>query len=75
VRIDIGSYVRIIPEYIGEPTLNGQSGIVEALPTRDHPDDYLIKLDGGPSKNPHFAGRMIRVSGAYLELTQPTWRV
>jgi hypothetical protein len=73
MRIDVGSYVRILPEYMGDG--KGQTGHIEALPTKDHPDDYLVKLDGGPSKSPHFAGRIIRISAAYLELTNPTWRV
>jgi len=75
MKIDVGSYVRILGGYNDDTSLSGQTGIIEALPTQDYPNDYLVKLDGGPSKNIHFAGRMIRMPAEYLQLTNPTWRV
>jgi len=68
------TYVRILGGYTDDAALSGQTGVIEALPTKDYPDDYLVKLDGGPSKNIHFAGRMVRVPAEHLQITNPTWR-
>jgi len=75
MKIDVGTYVRILGGYTDDAALSGQTGVIEALPNKDYPDDYLVKLDGGPSKNIHFAGRMVRVPAEHLQITIPTWRV
>ena len=69
MKIDVGSYVRISGEYPADRMLQHQTGYIEALPNNEHPDEYLIKLDGGIAVNPHLNGRLVRVHASYLELT------
>jgi hypothetical protein len=70
MKIEIGYYVRISGDFPGDKTLQNQTGNIEALPNKEHPDEYLVKLDGGPVLNPHFAGRLIRVPANCLELAR-----
>jgi hypothetical protein len=75
MKIDVGTYVRISALYSGDKALINQTGNVEALPNSEHPNDYLIKLDGGINSNPRFAGRVIRVPAIYLELVDQIHRI
>ena len=68
MKIEVGNYVRISGEYPADRILQHQTGYIEALPNNEHPDEYLIKLDGGIAVNPHLAGRLVRVHANYLEL-------
>jgi hypothetical protein len=69
VKIEVGSYVRISDDYPIDRTLQHQTGYIEALPNAEHPDDYLVKLDGGIVLNPHLTGRMLRINARYLEFS------
>ena len=68
MKIEIGSYIRISGDYPTDRTLQNQTGIIEALPNKEHPDEYIIKLDGGINQNPHLTGRLIRMSAKFLGL-------
>jgi hypothetical protein len=70
MKIEIGSYVKISSDYPLDRTLQNQTGNIEALPNKEHPDEYLIILDGGINQNLRLTGRLIRVSAKYLELTK-----
>jgi hypothetical protein len=50
LKIDVGTYVRILGGYTDDAKISGQTGVIEALPSKDYPDDYLVKLDGRPLK-------------------------
>jgi len=69
MKIEVGNYVRISEDYPIDRTLQHQTGYIEALPNAEHPDEYLVKLDGGIVLNPHLKGRILRINARYLEFT------
>ena len=71
MKIDIGNYVRIASDYPSNRTLQNQTGNIVALPNIEHPDEYLIKLDGGVNLSPYIVGRVVRVPASSLELANP----
>jgi len=75
MKIDIGNYVRISADFPADRALQNQTGNIVALPTVEHPDEYLVKLDSGITLNPRFAGRTVRVRASYLELANQIRRV
>jgi len=47
MKIDVGNYVRIASDFPSNRTLQNQTGNIVSLPNIEHPDEYLVKLDGG----------------------------
>ena len=47
MKIDVGNYVRIAIDFPSNRTLQNQTGNIVSLPNIEHPDEYLVKLDGG----------------------------
>ena len=68
MKIGVGSYVRIASDYPSNRTLQNQTGDIVALPSKEHPDEYLIELDGGITLSPHLIGMIVRVPATSLEL-------
>jgi hypothetical protein len=68
MKINVGSYVKIASDYPSNRNLQNQTGHIEALPNKAHPDEYLVKLDGGINSSPHLVGMMVRVPASSLEL-------
>jgi hypothetical protein len=70
MKIEVGSYVRIHNEYPANRNLQNQTGNIVALPDQEHPEEYLIKLDGGVTLSPHLAGMLVRVPAHSLEVAR-----
>jgi hypothetical protein len=68
MKIEIGGYVRIASDYPANRNLQNQTGYIEALPNREHPNEYLVKLDGGVTLSPHLTGMTVRVPASSLEM-------
>jgi len=68
MKIDIGSYVRIATNFPSNRNLQGQTGTIESLSNKEHPREYLVKLDGGGTVSPHLAGMLVWVPSSKLEL-------
>ena len=68
MRIEVGSYVPIASEYPANRNLQNQTGNIVALPNEEHPNEYLVKLDGGVTLSPHLAGMTVRVPAHSLEV-------
>ena len=68
MKTEIGSYVRIATNFPSNRNLQGQSGTIESLPNKEHPRQYLVKLDGGGTLSPHLAGMLVWVPSSKLEL-------
>jgi len=71
MKIYVGSYVRIANDFPSHRILQNQTGFIVALPNIEHPDEYLIKLDGGVNLSPYIVGRVVRVPASSLELANP----
>ena len=71
MKIYLGSYVRIGSNFPSNRKLQNQTGFIVALPNVAHPDEYLIKLDGGINLSPYIVGRVVRVPASGLELANP----
>ena len=71
MKIDVGNYVRIASDFPSNRTLQNQTGNIVSLPNIEHPDEYLIKLDGGVNLSPYIVGRVVRVPASSLELANP----
>jgi hypothetical protein len=67
MKIETGKYVRIAANFPSNRNLQGQNGIIESLPDKEHPREYLIKLSGG-TISPHLAGMLVWVPSSKLEL-------
>jgi len=63
----MGAYARITSDYPAEGILQHQTGDVVALLTKGYPDECLVKLDGGITRNPHLEGQLISVPIGWLE--------
>ena len=72
MKIDVGKYVRIASDFPSNRTLQNQTGNIVSLPNIEHPDEYLIKLDGGVNLSPYIVGRVVRVPASSLELANQT---
>jgi hypothetical protein len=70
MKVEVGSYVRIAGEYPANRNLQSQTGYVEALPDEEHPNEYLVKLDGGVTISPHLAGKLVKVPTSSLEVAR-----
>ncbi len=70
MKIELGSYVRIASIYPANRNLENQTGNIVALPDEEHPDEYLVKLDGGITISPHLAGMLVRVPAHSLEVAR-----
>jgi hypothetical protein len=70
MKIEVGSYVRIVREYPANRNLENQTGHIVALPNEDHPNEYLVKLDGGVILNPHLVGMLVMVPANSLEVAR-----
>ena len=70
MKFGVGDHVRIDSDYPFDRMLQGVTGNVIALPTNEHPDEYLVRLDGGISQNLYLKGRLAWVSASWLVLTQ-----
>jgi hypothetical protein len=68
MKIDVGSYVRIASDYPSNRNLQNQTGNIVALPDMGHPNEYLVKLDGGITLSPHLMGMVVRVPASSLGL-------
>ncbi|MFY9814977.1 MAG: hypothetical protein WAK43_12615 [Dehalococcoidales bacterium] len=68
MKIEIGRYVRIASDYPTNRNFQSQTGYIIALPNAEHPNEYLVKLDGGVTLSPHLAGMLVRVPGSSLEM-------
>jgi hypothetical protein len=66
-EIEVGSYVRIGSDYRANRNIQNQTGHIEALPNKEHPNEYLVKLDGGVTLSPHLIGMLVRVPASSLE--------
>jgi hypothetical protein len=76
MNFKIGDYVRISSEYPFDTTLQNQTGVISATPTRENPDKYLIKFDGGITQNTYLKDKLIWVPLNWLEAAKrirPTW--
>ncbi len=51
MKFKMEDYVRITSDFLADPMLQHQTGDVVALPTKEHLDEYLVKLDGGITRN------------------------
>ena len=69
MKIYVGNYVRIASNFPSNRNLQNQTGNIVALPNIEHPQEYLVKLDGGKNSSPHLAEKLVRVPGGSLELT------
>jgi hypothetical protein len=67
MKIETGSYVRIAVNFPSNRNLQDQTGTIESLPNKEHPREYLVRLDGG-TLSPHLAGMLVRVPSSKLEL-------
>ena len=67
MEIVIGSHVKITDNY-PEIKLRLQTGVIQALPNAQHPDEYLVMLDGGISGDPRLTGRIVRIPATYLRI-------
>ena len=65
MEISIGRHVRITDNY-PDIKLRLQTGVIQALPNAQHPDEYLIMLDGGITGDQRLAGRFIRIPAVFL---------
>jgi len=72
MKIEIGSYVRIVSDYPANRNLQDQTGFVEALPNKEHRNEYLVKLDGRNSLSPHLVGMLVWVPANSLEMAGQT---
>ena len=72
MKIDVGNYVRIASDFPSNRTLQNQTGNIVSLPNIEHPDEYLVKLDGGITLSPHLVGMLVRVPTSSLELANQT---
>jgi hypothetical protein len=70
MKIELGSYVRIAGEYPANRNLQNQTGNIVALPNEEHPNQYLVKLDGGVTFSPHLAGMLVLVPAGSLEVAR-----
>jgi hypothetical protein len=43
-------------------------GHLGGIRLREHPNEYLVKLDGGVTLSPHLAGMLVRVPASSLEV-------
>jgi hypothetical protein len=68
MKIYVGNYVRIAGDFPANRNLQNQTGNIVALPNIEHPQEYLVKLDGGKNSSPHLAEKLVRVPGGSLEL-------
>jgi hypothetical protein len=68
MKIEVGTYVRIASVYPANRNLQNQTGYIEALPNKEHPNEYLVKIDGGIILSPHLVGMMVRVPAHSLEI-------
>jgi hypothetical protein len=68
MKIEIGSYVRIVSDYPANRNLQDQTGSVEALPNKEHRNEYLVKLDGRNSLSPYLVGMLVWVPANSLEM-------
>ena len=68
MKIYVGSYVRIASDFSSNRNLQNQTGNIVALPNTEHPQEYLVKLDGGKNSSPHLAEKLVRVPASSLEL-------
>ena len=64
----IEDYVRVDASY-EEPTLQGQTGTVVALPDERLVDEYEIRLDGGLLRSVALDGKEIWIPASALERT------
>ena len=69
MKIYVGNYVRIASNFPSNRNLQNQTGNIVALPNIEHPQEYLVKLDGGKNSSPHLAEKLVRVPAGSLELT------
>jgi hypothetical protein len=53
MKIEIGRYVRIASDYPTNRNFQSQTGYIIALPNAEHPNEYLVKLDGGTFSQKH----------------------
>lgn len=70
MKIEIVSYVRIASDYPANRNLQNQPGYIEALPNKEHRNEYLVKLDCRNSLSPHLVGMLVRVPVSGLEVTR-----
>jgi hypothetical protein len=70
MKITIATYVQIACEYPANRNLQNQTCCIEYLPNEEHPEEYLIKLDGGVTISPHMAGMLVRVPAHSLEVAR-----
>jgi hypothetical protein len=68
MKIYVGNYVRIASDFPSNRNLQNQTGNIVALPNIEHPQEYLLKLDGGITLSPNLTGRLVRVPASSLEL-------
>ena len=68
MKIYVGNYVRIASDFPSNRNLQNQTGNIVALPNTEHPQEYLVKLDGGITISPHLAEKLVRVPASSLEL-------
>jgi len=70
MKIYVGNYVRIASNFPANRNLQNQTGDIVALPNIEHPQEYLVKLDGGKNSSPHLAEKLVRVPAGSLELAE-----
>ena len=66
MKIDIGNNVRIAGNFPSNRNLQDQTGNIESLPNKEHPREYLVKIDGG-TLSPHLAGMLVWVPSRKLD--------
>jgi len=67
MKIEAGSYVRISANFPSNRNLQDQTGTIESSPNKEHPREYLVKLDGG-TFSPNLAGMLVWVPSSKLEI-------
>ena len=67
-KIEVGEYVRITTDFPPNRMLQNQTGSIVALPNKEHPDEYLVKLDSWINLSPHHLVILVRVPAGSLEL-------
>ena len=67
MKFKIGEPVRIVSDYPFDRTLQSATGNIVALPSDEHQNEYLVKLDGGITRSLYLEGKITEVSPDYLE--------
>ncbi len=66
IKFEIDDNIIINPEYPFDRALQNQTGRIIELPNKNHPDEYLVKLDGGITKNVLLAGKLVLVNKNFV---------